>query len=338
MDSSWSLLLHNYGQIGLQAPAFPIILLQLFYYRTNINYEPSSSNHHRSQKVVQDERMVHNALYATGYHPYVASLPDVVGCGQNGHPQPPTTSGNEYAAIEVDRAPAGSPDPQTLLLSGATTSSESDNHTYSMPFKSSQQEASSVACTQDHAGTGNEGNDCHNYSQLNGSLLEPNSDCSQGNSEEGDGEYSQINDAHKYSKLSKAAHSNGYSQLDKRHMQVNTPTTDVAKVCGDPGEQEFPYSMPSSPVPSGCADQEGGRSSLSHSTTGEDYTGYSKLHVFQESQKMNKPTWQEGKQNERSRDQNANIQDELEDNLAYESWHVSTNNQDHVLSHDIAML
>ena len=139
----------------------------------------------------------------------------------------------------------------------------------------------------------------HNYSNVNGALKVSQSDHSQLGLE--DREYSEIDGAHKYSKLNDAR-SRGYSQLD-RSVTVTT----------EPQGRGFPYEMPTSPT-SNSTEQEDTHPTLSSEA---DDMGYSKLHVFEDSLSSSKVARQGPNTSVR-----ANVEDELEDNFAYESWRL----------------
>lgn len=119
-------------------------------------------------------------------------------------------------------------------------------------------------------------NQTNDYSRLNSIQADPILDQSQTHSEDG-AQYSQIDDTHKYSKLSD--NSKGYSQLD-----ACGPSPSPFEQQRPPEELVQPYEIPESPA-SNCADPDGDSRNHAYSTVAEtDSTGYSKLHVFEDSQ------------------------------------------------------
>lgn len=238
-----------------------------------MNYELSSESS-RPKEVVQDERTVHNELYTASDVHATTSL------STSGHGQlqpPPSTNVYDYASVSV--ADTSQVPQHTLLHSTMSTSDDTASHAYSKPttpvtnydrtvnhFQVGAQVHSPVDAGQDSK---------HNYSTLNGALIEPHLEQSQGHSHAGNiySEYSHINDEHKYSKLSDP-NSKGYSQLDVRH----THTTAPALVAEPHTEgQAFPYEVPFSPSANSTGEEDNAYSTLEPPEIGD--AGYSKLHV-----------------------------------------------------------
>lgn len=257
-------LLGNVGQL--------INIYLMSTHRSNINYELGS----KPQRQEVDERTVHNDLYTRQEIPASTSL-------SASHSTPPLHV-YDYASLGVTRTTdpqlLSSPQvPQHTLLHSMASNSDNGSHAYSKPttplsnYDRTVNSFDALACSSLPARQAND------YSKLNGVQVDPILDQSQSYSEVGGGNYSHIDEAHKYSKLSDM-NSKGYSQLDKCGSQATSCEQQRL-----PEEPAQPYEIPFSPT-SNSADPEEELRNHAYSTVAAetDSTGYSKLHVFEGSQ------------------------------------------------------
>lgn len=225
-----------------------------------------------------DERVVHNGLYTRQEIPTTTSV--------SGSQSAPPLHVYDYAAVGVGGSthPQLSLVPQHTLLHSTASTSDNGSHAYSKPATPSSN-YDRTANTFDSLGSPSlPVTQTNDYSKLNGVQAGSTLDHSQAYSEVGGGEYSQIDDSHKYSKLSDM-NSKGYSQLD---MSVSQATSSIERpqvtssIEKPQEEVAQPYEEPLSP-PTNCTDPEEDVRNHPYSTVAAeaDSTGYSKLHVFE---------------------------------------------------------
>jgi hypothetical protein len=215
---------------------------------------------------VQDveERTVHNLLYTkqdiltTGTTPIPAN-----------HSSTSPLHAYDYASPAVQQ--------HTLLLQSTASNSENGFHSYSKPttpLSNYDRTANSFDALAVPASQTNE------YSTLNDVHADSVLGRSQNSLEAtGSGHYSQIDDSHKYSKLSET-NSKGYSQLDlcgslsPEQLDQELPRENQIESAAQP------YEVPFSPV-SDQEEEQRNHSYCTVATAETGSTGYSKLHVFE---------------------------------------------------------
>ena len=188
---------------------------------------------------VDQQRTVHNVLYtASG------------SSGQTAQLQSPTsTHVYDYAHVSVGRDGDTGVQQHTLFHSTLNSSDEmpAGSHAYSKPTtplsnydRTANHFQAGASQGPGHLPAATAGGEArpHNYAKLNGPLVESHLDPGQLETE-----YSHIDEAHKYAKLSEA-NSKGYSQLETRHATGVPPRSNSASQEG----QDFPYEVPFSPT------------------------------------------------------------------------------------------
>ena len=224
-------------------------------YSSNINYDLGP----KPQAQDVEQRTVHNDLYTRQDIP--SNVTTSLSANHSASPQ----HVYDYASSSVQ---------QHTLLHSMASNSESGSHAYSKPttpLSNYDRTANSFDALGSSSLPSSRTNE---YSTLNGIHAEPVLDPSQSHSgAAGDGQYSQIDDKHKYSKLSDK-NSKGYSQLDMggshpSDQQQSTPEEEIVAL---------PYEVPFSPT----SDPDEEARSHAYSTMASadaESTGYSKLHV-----------------------------------------------------------
>lgn len=293
--------------------------------RSNVTYQSSPMPPNKKVQVV-DERTVHNELYTQQEIPAATTT------------QPPHIY--DYAALGVAQGqgqgkPAAVPAQHTLLHS-TLSSSDADSHVYyskpATPNSNYDRTGNSLMAAPGAL----QSIDTNNYSRLNGPDQQQGDLQPQEYSEVGGGlqeQYSQIDIAHKYAKLSD--NSKGYSQLGTCETQA--PTSSAAAAAAASVEQQThelaqPYEVPFSP--GAQSDTPSGPSDHAYSTLAvedDGMSGYSKLRVgegsFQKQQQQQLGTGNTGKTGVGG----ADLVSELEDNNVYES--ASLDGEEFVAAH-----
>ena len=276
----------------------PIYHTHFCSYRSNLNYELNPKP--RNSREVADERTVHNILYTTSSNGTAITTSTSLSLGQGDQTALSSANGHVYAT--VGNVTVRGPDTEshssqvaqhTLLHS--TLSDDASSHAYSKPNTPLTKTAHSLLPdTQNYYSTIDPLPDQqpHNYSTLNGAAdVVPQG---QGYSEVGvggGGEYSQLDESHKYFSLEVSL--KGYSQLDVSNTgpsasatPVGTIQEPVAAVEEEEGGRQsstpLPYEVPFTPSPSNREQEDATSHAYSTLTVEVGDTGYSKLHVFEE--------------------------------------------------------
>lgn len=275
-------------------------------YRSNINYSKS----HRQDV---DERTVHNELYTRQEVPVATATANQAA---------PPLHVYDYAAVGVARTTDPTQlVPQHTLLHSMTSNSDSGSHAYSKPTTPLSNYDRTMNSFDALGSSSLPASQTNDYSKLNGTQTYAVLDQSQ-NLHSGDADgahYSQIDDAHKYSKLSEM-NSKGYSQLD-----ACGPSSFEQQQTSE--ELVQPYEVPLSPASNHTDPDEDSRTNHAYSTVAADMDsmGYSKLHVFEDSQGKKKQLCVVADSEGNSRDQGAAI-DEVVDNNAHKSSESESSN------------
>lgn len=197
----------------------------------------------------------------------------------------------DYAAVGVTQGQPSQPVPQHTLLHSTHSTSDADSHAYSKPatpisnYDRTDRTGNSLTATPNTLGCPTLPTDnCNSYSRLNSHVHSQQDSQPQNYSEVGGGQeqYSQIDNAHKYAKLSD--NSKGYSQLGTCETQAATSAAAAATEQQTQPHHELaqPYEVPFSPgaqssTPSGPADHA--YSTLS--VEDDSMSGYSRLRVVE---------------------------------------------------------